>query len=444
MRPRLARLLVTLVVLALAWNLPASAKAATRSWTKVVSPTTHTLNAIDTIGSSGYVAVGNDGTVALCDAAGHWSATGAGTTQRLNDVDAISAEIWAVGDAGVIVHSTDGGVSWMPQTSGTGEKLYAVDFLTPSEGWAVGGDFSAPVLLHTGNGGLTWAPQIPALADGPITAVAMTGSSTGAALAASGAGGGQIFYTTDGGATWPDTWNWPSGDANFWWLYDASAYGGSIWAAADFLSQHAAEPSRDAVFLSTDGGARWKTQWSTDHYGFHSVANGTLSALWMVGKGARGGCVARTADGGTRWELQTLGLKPLNGAAFADALNGYAVGGAGVIYKTTNGWLDQTRPGTFAPFSRTSWHDNAVALPFKVIDPDSPLCRVTIRVRNAAGVVVKTKKVGWVRTGHLEWATVRCTFPVGTYHFRVYALDAGHNGQSHAGWNVLHVLPPVD
>lgn len=441
MRSRLASLFLPLG-LVLVWLLLATtpAGAAERCWTRVVSPTTHTLNAVDQAGADGYVAVGNYGTVALCDAAGNWSTVNAGTAERLKDVDAVFDQVWAVGDAGVIVRSTDGGANWSTQVSGTSEDLYGVDFLTASEGWTVGGDFGDSVLLHTDDGGLNWTPQTPARADGPLTSIAMTGPSTGAALAASGGGGGQIFHTSDGGVTWPTTWYWPSGDANFWWLYDVSAYGSRLWAAADFLSQHAAEPSRDAAFLSTDGGARWRTQWSTKHYGFRCVANGTSTAVWMVGTGVRDGCVARTADGGAHWELQTLGLEPLNGAAFADALNGYAVGARGVIYRTTNGWLDQTRPDTRAPYAASAHHGGTAKLRYRVGDVDSPLCNVTIRIRDAGGTVVKTLRLGYRRAGHLNVASFRCTLPAGSYRFRVNALDAGHNGQLHTGVNTLTVL----
>lgn len=76
-------------------------------------------------------------------------------------------EGWAVGTKGRIMHTTDGGNTWTQQDSGVTNDLWRVQFVSPLEGYAVGGkpkvDVSG-VLLHTADGGQTWRNVNPSSA----------------------------------------------------------------------------------------------------------------------------------------------------------------------------------------------------------------------------------------------------------------------------------------
>ena len=65
-------------------------------------------------------------------------------------------EGWVVGGNGTILHTSDGGVHWMDQSSATTAALYAVQFLTQRRGTAVG---AVGTVLATEDGGTTWVAQ---------------------------------------------------------------------------------------------------------------------------------------------------------------------------------------------------------------------------------------------------------------------------------------------
>ncbi len=62
---------------------------------------------------------------------------------------------------------------------------------------------------------------------------------------------------------------------------------------------------------------------------------------WAVGSYSDVGAILHTTDGGANWSLQYQmpGIGFLRGVAFADAQNGWAVGGAGTILHTSDGGL---------------------------------------------------------------------------------------------------------
>jgi photosystem II stability/assembly factor-like uncharacterized protein len=57
---------------------------------------------------------------------------------------------------GTAARTTNGGSTWTTHDSGTGNFLFGVAFVTPLEGWAVGG---LGTLLYSSDGGVTWTPQ---------------------------------------------------------------------------------------------------------------------------------------------------------------------------------------------------------------------------------------------------------------------------------------------
>jgi hypothetical protein len=78
-------------------------------------------------------------------------------------------------------------------------------------------------------------------------------------------------------------------------------------------------------------------------------------------------------------------------------------------------------------------------LAYSVTDTQSATATVTIRIRNAAGRVVKMYSLGPRATGVQLAARFVCHLPRGTYRFLVYARDQAGNPQTRLGWNTLTV-----
>ena len=158
-----------------------------------------------------------------------WSQQTYGDTIWLNDVYFVDVNSgWSVGwrgypnpYEGIILRTTNGGADWTPQTSGTERVLRDVDFVDENVGWVVGGaigplpraktshpvDDGPGIVLKTVDGGLTWTTQMDTLQEA-LFGVSFVDSSYGFAVGycysrfASGALGGTIVYTTDGGVNW--------------------------------------------------------------------------------------------------------------------------------------------------------------------------------------------------------------------------------------------------
>jgi hypothetical protein len=79
-------------------------------------------------------------------------------------------------------------------------------------------------------------------------------------------------------------------------------------------------------------------------------------------------------------------------------------------------------------------------LRYRVTDALSPTCRVTIKILNAGGRVVKTFKLGGKAAGSGLAMSFRCTLPKGRYSWRVYATDLAGNTQAKPGIRTLTVL----
>ena len=106
------------------------------------------------------------------------------------------SEGWVVGGNGTILHTKDGGIHWVDQASKTSAALYGVQFLTAQHGTSVG---AVGTVLMTDDGGITWTPQET---QGAVTLfdVYFSDTSTGWVVGNAGA----IFHTTDGGHQWID------------------------------------------------------------------------------------------------------------------------------------------------------------------------------------------------------------------------------------------------
>jgi len=300
------------------------------------TPVTSGLGAVDFIDDCTGWVVGSDGVVVhSSDGGATWSQQSTGTTERLRDVVFVdSANGWAVGDSGVILHTSNGGSSWQQQTSISAENLDAVSFVDTKHGWIVGPPDS---VLHTSDGGKSWSEQPLPKYVGVMKAVAFVDSKTG--WAGGWGNTGHIFKTVDGGSTWvhQPTKQLTVNAYHTMFALDAN----NVWALGGpgFVYTSCYESIR-----SSNGGATWQgpTQgfqetWIRD-VSFANKNDGwavphTLCAKAMP---TADGCVAYTNDGGVTWNAQPA-PSHFNSIDFIDANTGWAVGGMGRIYHTTNG-----------------------------------------------------------------------------------------------------------
>jgi len=274
-----------------------------------------------------------DGWVSSDQGLSYTSDGGAHWTSQLSDsqgagqmafTDALDGWLLA---AGGVYRTTDGGTTWTAQTT------------TPSNGWSfitapgasiavIGGDGSGSALSHTTDGGLTWSPVIAPVSDfsGGLSSVQFIDSHTGWTVGQTG----EILKTSDGGAQWSPQSSGTDQDLHDVRFADAND-GWAVGGSSDWLTGAASA----AVLHTSDGGATWVEQTAGIagvSASLAGVAFADANDGWAVGgknsMDASSGVVLHTSDGGLTWVQQTLpdGDVQLNGVAFADALHGWAVG----------------------------------------------------------------------------------------------------------------------
>src|SRR3954469_10890145 len=201
----------------------------------------------------------------------------------LRAVEFKGARGFAAGEFGTLLRTDDRGRSWTGIPTGTTAAITHIS-IAGDTSVVVGGGC---VLRRSDDGGTSFA-AIPVSCKPGIASLAFPSAQTGYLLLADG----LISKTTDGGAT-----------------FNA---GGPIPGTAAAGATGAADDPTDVFF-------------SDDNTGF------------AVTRGAAGGAVYRTSDGGATWFQRTTSPQSLNGIYFPDPAIGYAVGAANTVLKTTDG-----------------------------------------------------------------------------------------------------------
>jgi len=103
--------------------------------------------------------------------------------------------------------------------------------------------------------------------------------------------------------------------------------------------------------------------------------------------------------------------------------------------------IDTVHPTTRAPSAAAVMRYRTASLAYKVLDaaPNGGSAEVTIRIRNSAGVVVRTLTYRAQPVNQLLSAGFTCKLAAGTYRFSIYARDAAGNGQTTVASNRLTV-----
>jgi photosystem II stability/assembly factor-like uncharacterized protein len=234
--------------------------------------------------------------------------------------------IVAVGQRGHVLWSDDGGKAWQQADVPVSSDLVAVHFADATHGWAVGHD---GVVLHTRDAGKTWTRQLDGRRAGELmlgyysreAGASLAGDPKRAAalveeakrFAAQGAENplldvwfadasngfivgafGQVFRTTDGGASW-EPWLHHIDNPKGLHLYAVRGVGADVYIVGE-----------QGLALKLDRAAgRFRT--------LELPYNGTLfgvtgSERAVVVHGLRGS-VLRSADGGQSWQTVNTGLQ---------------------------------------------------------------------------------------------------------------------------------------
>lgn len=205
--------------------------------------------------------------------------------------------------------SNDGGQSWVKDNLGLGNNIQvdtvAIDLSNPSTLWA---GLAAKVMRST-DGGTTWTNLSPPVASPQFVArgIAIDPNDSNTAIVVFGGafGGGQVFVTTDGGASWADRSAGLPGNPLNAVAYDGSRLlvGGGQLFGSEFVG----------LYQSTDLGVTW-TPLHNDSWPALAVqaiaVDPSDSNTILVGTAGSG--VNRTTDGGATWQISIGGTDGFN------------------------------------------------------------------------------------------------------------------------------------
>lgn len=319
--------------------------------------------------------------VSISTASAQWMQQPFPSTENLWKVKFVDENTgWVVGHS-FVYHTTDGGDTWTQQDTSLG-AAFALCALSADvafySNWTGAPPYSRGI-RRTTDGGSTWTTVDP-ISD-YITDLEFVDAMVGFAAGGINTGPGSyipfVRRTTDGGSTWATVWTDSTrgyeleaisfANSLMGWgiTYDGYIYhtdnGGLDWTIQDSIRSFYPPPwflpLRDIRFVTTDSG--WavgglsgncivaKTTDGGDTW-VDSVFPGISSreiemidsrAGWVAGMNYAP-YVFTTADGGLSWEPQSIvpsfwpGLESIS--MISESM-GWAVGGGGHVYKTTNG-----------------------------------------------------------------------------------------------------------
>ena len=299
-------------------------------------------------------------------------------------------EGWCVGEGGVLIRTTDGGNMWERVETGTENNLHDF-FIRGTIGWIVG-DWGT--LLKTSDGGRTFAQVDGSAFQGKaLKAVHFVDAARGWIVTHNPPTGpnsgntGDIYRTTDGGATWERhfaaetaLFNLHFTDTETGWVVGdrrsvlRTADGGETW---DLITHGTNERHKSSygqpeylgneplhtftlydldftdsengwivgdlgVILHTASGGQGKWKHQRGGPRFHNSADAVLLGVdfvskqvgWAVGEN---GTILHTRNGGVTWEPQSSPSHLLVGVCAISPEEGYAVGDRGAILRTEDG-----------------------------------------------------------------------------------------------------------
>ena len=222
---------------------------------------------------------------------------------------------------GKIYKTTNGGNSWyvVHQTLLYGHNIRSFDFIDSLKGWGAGGYGDGNYLAYTSNGGENWT-EISVPTDYLLKSIDFNDSLTGFAVGDNGI----VIKTTNGGNTWLQI----NIGGPYWWFTKVQFISESTGWILGWVG------SESAVFRTTDGGNSW-------HMHIIGNNNAALNTIFFIDSQqgwAGGGPIFYTSNGGQNWEFVQY-TPDIYSMFLVDRFHGWAVGGNGLIFFSSNGGL---------------------------------------------------------------------------------------------------------
>lgn len=267
-----------------------------------------------------------------------------------------------------------------------------------------------------------------------------------------------VGYSIDGSDfTFP--YQWSGSTSGEWWAtsFDLGAWSivgqPQVWIACKTTQWNASAYSEgayvdDLVLTATVADTKPPRTKATGQDGKWHKAAVTVTFTATDGTGGSGVDYTQySTDGGASWSAGTSVAIP----APADHSND---GTHSILYQSVDNagnWetarsaavkIDTCKPKPAAPFAANAVHGRIATLAYSVADPrpGGPTATVTIRIKDPAGLLVKTLKLGAKSVN--KPLTASFTVPRtwrGAYRFFVYATDQAGNTQTKAASNALIV-----
>jgi photosystem II stability/assembly factor-like uncharacterized protein len=295
------------------------------------------------------IIAGYGGKILTTDDAGRsWNVSETGTENAIYKTRMVDANNgWAVGQGGTVLKTTDGGKTWKKVDTGSDASLFSMYVVSPQKVVAVG---EKATVLSTEDGGATWkitkikakpkaAGSDEAMAglndmeviaqDPTLYDVKFVGDKDGWIVGEFG----KILHTTDGGATWNEQQNTLVGGDVADALDLPTFFGVDCTSASDCTAV-----GLDGKIASTKNGGE---TWAFDDVGGNFSEPLLTVQVFPDGSGWAAGIAGEVMkrDRG-EWAPADLGMRVyswIRQVGFADANNGWLVGGFGTILHTRDG-----------------------------------------------------------------------------------------------------------
>jgi photosystem II stability/assembly factor-like uncharacterized protein len=300
------------------------------TWINNNSMAGNSLNNCYALSNSRFIAVGDNGKIALSTNAGSTlnSLETRVTNQELWGVHHFGSTFFSVGDAGTILKSTNDGQTWNNLNSGSTDNLRSITVINANTAVAVG---NAGAILKTTNGGITWT-QISTGYSDDINVIHRLPNGTLYAV-----GNNELLLTsTNDGSSWTfETTSFTGFQYNFTDVNFATNDTG-------FIATNSAE-----IITTDDGGQNWYLR-MTGLFGQMTCLSFVDGLKGWIG--SDNGEIFYTDDGGQTWtDRSMVGFTSrIHRLKFNNQITGWAFTENG-IFKTIDGGLNWTKE--FSPCS---------------------------------------------------------------------------------------------